>query len=592
MTMTRKIAVLRGRHDSSAVQYSPALEQACQEMLVKSVNPQRDAVLEYWSDNTDGTLQFEVTFLPWVEVGFTTADVSATNANIDRMTSYNKVKAATLVLPAKPDLSGYDGFICLVAPGDSIPNPQAGQAGQPATFPFDGGSNRDSQTSRPVCVYPIANSSHTFMCHEFGHLLGWFDDDGIAWRPGDTGYGDPFSIMSAEAFAGARPTFAGTPVANWPNAAAKNRMGPAPSRAVIHYRNPAAQRASFVKQLAVPNDAVAPVRLFAAYADNGAPRLLFVDPDVPNTYTIGRMYLEYRDVRKWDRGLDIDGNALDRRSVVVHVAAMRPAPDLGAGDAIGNRCYYRGRIVVPAEIDSDLKIAGTPFTVRVVDADVDAGWVDVKITRSDPVGFEIEVSGHDDIAGHEGPIEEKRTPCGDYLHYATWLTIARYALRPVVWGLGGATTPTGTLAAPPTVRWRVGGVDIAAGWLGGRLSGCQSPQGTFDINFSIDDAGTLHLDSTAAGQAYQMPIAATASDAASGISVSTQATFPAHGRFHGLRPKERTALLRCMQRTVAVFPPDLRSLNPPRDQPRPNWLDEKALEDLLSLAKLDRRDFR
>jgi hypothetical protein len=273
---------------------------------------------------------------------------------------------------------------------------------------------------------------------------------------------------------------------------------------------------------------------------------------------------------------------------------MRPAPDTGAGDTIGNRCFYRTRLIVPAEIDSDLKIQGTPFTVRLVDADLDEGWVDIKVTRSGPLGFEIEVTGSDDIVGAEGEVETKRTPCGDLLHYATWLMVGRYAFRPVVWGFENIGSVD--------IRWTVGGKMIPRHLSRGRLKGCQSPQGTFDVEFRRDAAMTMHLAS-APGHSYHMPVEATATETATGTSVSAKTTFDPVGSFDGLPLPDQTALLRCLQRTVAVFPPDLVDLNPPPDGPRPNWqdlathvlersapqaaqfrLERQALEDILALA--------
>jgi len=99
---------------------------------------------------------------------------------------------------------------------------------------------------------------------------------------------------------------------------------------------------------------------------------------------------------------------------------------------VGNRCYYRGQIVIPVEIDSDLQIAGTPYTVRVVDENVDEAWVDVKITLSSPLGFEIQCTGTNELGPSDGPIETSHTPCGDTLRYGTWLTVAHYVYQPIV----------------------------------------------------------------------------------------------------------------------------------------------------------------
>jgi hypothetical protein len=596
MAQTLKIGILRGRHVPAAIALTPALEQACREMLVESANPPGEAVLQYWTECTDGEITFAVTLLPWVDVTFTPADVSPNGGTgiITRNTSFNKVQAATAALSPSTDFTQFDGFICLVAPGTNVPNPAAATPGQPPSFPLDGGSSGRGQKGA-FAVYPIATSPHTFMCHEFGHVLGLFDDDGLAFGPGgSTGYGDPLDIMSALAFAGSSPMFSGTPVPNWPNANAKNQMGPAPSRAVVHYWNPAAQRPAYVTTLAVPGGATPTVRLYAAYGTVVGPHLVIIEPDVIAPNSIGRTYLEYRDIRNWDRGLATTGQVLDRRGVAAHVAALRPAPDLGAGDLIGNRCFYRGEILIPVETDSDMQVSGSPWTVRVLDADVEEGWVDLQVSRSSPSGFQIGVAATNEVAGPEGPIEETRTPCGDTLHHGTWLTVGHAVFTPVTWGLGGTGSQTGGFNAPPTVQWTVGGVAVPSYAPSGTLSGCKAPEGLFNVVYTVDAAQALRLSTTTAGDKYEMTVGCTATDTATLASVSAQATFAPHGRFTGIPLADQFALVRCLRRIVAVFPPDLGDLRLGPDQPHPNWgeliarlLDRPTLQDRLFAFERD-----
>src|SRR6185295_4215198 len=92
---------------------------------------------------------------------------------------------------SRDPLAGFNGAIVLTAPGRmTVPNPNAGQPGQPATIvsAFDGGSI--TIDGLPVSVLPVMSSDHTFMCHELGHTLGFnhtfgLDNNGTDWNPGD-----------------------------------------------------------------------------------------------------------------------------------------------------------------------------------------------------------------------------------------------------------------------------------------------------------------------------------------------------------------------------------------------------------------------
>jgi len=67
-------------------------------------------------------------------------------------------------------------------------------------------------------------------------------------------------------------------------------------------------------------------------------------------------------------------------------------------------------------------------------------------------------------------------------------------------------------------------------------------------------------------------VAAIATDAATGTTLSAQSTFDPIGRYHGLPWPDQTKLLKCLQRIVK-FPLDLADLRSAPDQPRPNWRD-------------------
>lgn len=235
-----KLAILRAYHDASVARIS---DQACIEMLMTNGN--RRAVLNYWTDNTDG-------------------------------------------------------YVVLTLPGVlTLPNPKFGQPNEPATVtaPFDGG--KTVVASKRTAVIPVMNSDHTFICHEVGHVLGFQHtygvmNNGVEWDgkpPWDQAreYGDPYDIMSSASFGTrnldttlatyvARPTFAGPPIIGWPFSGAV-KMGPAPARAHLHHWSPGAMSAASVRHLPTPAQGlVQSARLFPADASHASSRLVVIHP--------------------------------------------------------------------------------------------------------------------------------------------------------------------------------------------------------------------------------------------------------------------------------------------------------------------------
>jgi hypothetical protein len=275
-------------------------------------------------------------------------------------------------------------------------NPMAGQPGQPAkiAYSFDGGTGGGVSDGKAACVLPVMSSDHTFMVHEVGHVLGFKHtygvwNNGIEWDnqpPWDQGqvYGDPYDIMSSASF-GTRnrdstlpqyigsPAFAGPAVSGWPNPKAVN-MGPAPARAHVHLWDDKAIPAKRVRHIQTPGGNVISARIYAAGAHQGSPELIVIHPQNEDSAGRGRCYLEYRAKGGWDQGTDLGGTDLARQALVAHTLAD------AAGDGV--RCWYRGRILVPLEADTDLDVAGTSLTVRAVYADEEAGYVDVKSERA------------------------------------------------------------------------------------------------------------------------------------------------------------------------------------------------------------------
>jgi hypothetical protein len=569
MTKNVKLAILRARHDTTRAKPGDA---DC--LAVLRAHADRLTVLQYWTDVTDGYLDFtDGAMLPWVDITLTSADsvLDTSRTPIHRMiprpTEFQRACDALALLPGAPDLSQYDGFVLLLFPGTSYTNPYVGQPGfradEPAQIEFEGGTIGIGHGA--YAVFPMATSTLSFMCHEVGHLLGLEDAQGVRMGTTSTGapdygYGDPFDVMSAEVFAYAGSSFLGVVRPGWP--IAHERLGPAPSRAHLHFWDPASIPASAVRELQVPGAGVA-ARLHAAY-DGGTPRLLIIRPPSEPANGLGRCYIEYRHKRGWDSGLEHAGTTLDRRSVVVHVVLRLPSRAPTAPPV----CWYRGRVVVPAEVDSDLSIPGTPFTVRVVGSDTANGYVDVQIRSANPLGLELVTDERETTVISRGLHEQRRTPCGDTLSWGHWTTRTVTTYQPISWGLGGEGLPDfqpGVL----DVAWVVGGVALnPAGTL---AVGCNAPEGTFNIAYTIDPGTqTLHLDSQ--GVTYHMPVQVTVRDPRTGGGLTQTTTYAPRGGYTGYPPGDVEKLLRCEARLLGelrINPADF--VVPTRPRPPREW---------------------
>ncbi len=580
-----KLAILRARIDPDTPFIS---DQACIEMLMTSLS--RRAVLNYWSDNTDGYLDFAGSELfRWVDISLTAADLD-TNKVVPRDTQSTKAIEATKAATGS-DLSGFDGFVVLVHPGQlKLANPMAGQPNQPATLTFglDAGANGVGAGSS--CVLP-SSANHTFFCHEVGHVLG-FDhsygvwNNGIDWDrqpPYDQGqvYGDPYDIMSSASF-GTRnldptlskytsnPTFAGPSPAGWPTQP-QITMGCAPARAHVHQFDQLAMPSSAVQHLPVPGGGVPrSLRLYTASgAHRGSPRLIAIHPSNEDAEGRGRCYIEYRDLAGWDAGLDATGADLGRRAVVVHTLADT-ATD-------GVQCWYRGRILVPVEQDSDLAVTATPLIVRVTDASVDDGYVELDISTSIARGIEIREWGRDDvIAGID--TNQMGTPCGDTITYGTWITQTTRTYRPTTFGYGGEGAPD---AKPPRLSWHVGthGITVYTSSID-----VETATGTFTIEVQFDaNTNELTLISRG-GEKYSVELECEAWES-DGVSNWTfvKTKFEPLGYFTGFKPGDLWKLDHCMERYAISARLSRRDLLiPPGPDPY-----REAWKDRINLARVE-----
>lgn len=561
-----KLAILRARHDVTI----PTIgDRACIEMLMTS--PTRQAVLDYWIDNTDQYLDFVGSeLMPWVDIAITKEDIGGAG-NISREAQARKAYEATTALSNR-DLSGFDGFIVIIFPGQAVTlsNPQAGQVGQPPTVTVDFDRGSIPFHGKTVCVLPVMISDHSFMCHEVGHVLGFDDTYGVLNNEGRV-YGDPYDIMSYATFGTLSPSptnpgwisspqFPGESVMGWP-VGPKIIMGPAPALANVHQWNPSALSPKTVKHLRMPGGSQKhSVRLYSASAGEGSPRLVVAHPDKEDVQGRGICYVEYRDKRGWDAGLEVTGNDLARRAVVVHSLADT------ANDGV--RCWFRGRILVPVEVDSDLVVTGTPLVVRVTEENVQDGHVTIEISTGKERGIDVHFKRRDEVVDSRDTYETK-TPCGDTIIHGTWITKSTHSYYPVVYGLGGEGVP---FEAPPVLTWLVGGMKVT-GHSG--VVAVTAPNGEFSLRYSLNPVTQELTLRSRDGERYSVDIVLTATEA-DGAMVTTHSTsFAPQGYYSGFRRGDLTRLNNCMERyliEVKLRPRDLLIPSGPHPYREP-WKD-------------------
>lgn len=578
-----KLAILRARHDTSLPFIS---EQACISMLMN--NATNHSLLNYWSFNTYGHLDFLGSALfPWVDVNIMASDVS-------RGTQVKRAYDATKAI-ANNNVDDFDAYFVITYPGRmTIPNPKAGQPGEPdkIVLDFDGGAGPVAN-GKPACAIPVMTADHTFMCHELGHVLNFKHtygvlNNGIDWDrkpPFDEGqvYGDPYDIMSSATF-GTRnldpkktkysgsPIFAGPSHPGWP-IQPKINMGPAPARAHLHLLEPAAIPASRIRTIQTPGGgSTQHFRLFAA-SSKGSPHLIIVKAINEDLQGRNRCYIEYRDNKGWDAGLDTFGKDLARRAVVVHTLSDTPTD--------GVSCWYRGRIIVPVEIDSDLQVIGTPLVVRVTGNDVDAGYVDVEISTMSVRGLDLNITTNHEVITMIDT-HEMTTPCGDRVMYGSIVTLSVYSYLPIAYGYGGEGAPD---AAQPKVTWKVGNTII----VGSDASlNVMTSDGEFTVQYIVHPVTQELTLVSRGGERYRAAVEVTITEPNGNNPTTVAAIFDPIGWYNGYRPEDSAKLARCLNkylRYVKLRPRDI--LIPPGPDPyRQQWRDRINQARLQEVVRL------
>lgn len=385
--------------------------------------------------------------------------------------------------------------------------------------------------------------SHTFACHEFGHIVGLNHTCGIPNTGGDWSingindytpwYGDPYDVMSAMRFADSNPTTtlpASSAVPNFPGAP---NAGPMLSRAMLHHTAPAGIRGDQVHHV-YDGGTVETVLLKSVGSSDGT-TLLAWHPVNEDARGRGRVYVEYRQpfadipASRWDGGLAASGEARDRCGVIVHVAKDVPGTEYTA-------VWYSGRIV-PQSADEDV-VVDTGRDLVTVSLLTDAGDhplsprdVRVRVEAATSRSYVLlEESAHDEVTVTElvgrpipgfefmGPFPRERRE-----------VVRTVAYTPGVYGLGGPSPydkPTGI-----HVRWYVGKYMLnASSGVAERV-----PDGGGDpvrLDYSIDpDSSVLTMSNADVADAFAINVQCLAVDGPTEVWADT--TFEVEGTTEG-----------------------------------------------------------
>jgi hypothetical protein len=353
-----KLGVLRARHQPGL----PLIDdQPCAELVFTG----RHSILRYWSDVTNGYLDFtDGAILPWVDITYTPPAADGTGGD-------GRVELMAKAFEASQRLTGdsldrYDGFIVFIYPGQLVQvHPGSGLSGPPYTFVnLDGGADHVGGHGRLGACLTVIPSTFVFFCHEVGHVLGFHHtfgllNNGIEYDPGppfasSPNYGDPYDIMSSDSFGSfnadptlpkwfGSPRFQGPVPAGWPGQGAAT-MGCPPALAHVHLWDAKAFAPQALQAMTWPTSGqVLRARIGAAWTTTPHPQLLILEPDPPHPDGQFRCYVEYRIDQGWDAGLVRHGPNLSRTGVVATRSTRRwmtgPHASL-AGTAAMSPCLW------------------------------------------------------------------------------------------------------------------------------------------------------------------------------------------------------------------------------------------------------------
>lgn len=510
------------------------------------------SVLEYWNAATDGHYDWaDKTLFPWVVIDVPSACILQPNHFNCRGAVAQAAYNATV--SAGHDLSAFDGFVVFSVPGRN------------------GSMNLDAGTLGNTVVFP-AFETLSWLCHEVGHILGFAHGFGIL-RNGDPEYGDPYDVMSYNRF-GTAPTFdPGKKMAQLP--AVYDQLGPLPPWAQVRLWEPWAstKRAQVIAETS--NGWAGTYVLNRRGAGTGIEVLVLRPPSVLGGLlpglgldALGTIYVEYRSALGWDQGLETSGNSASRRAVVVHERQLSP-------DQSRPATWYRGRVVVPVELDSDVNIETHALSVRVVETAPDTSWVRVQLEPS-LKGVGITATYEDNVVVLDSEPREGHTGCesGTWLwETREWTSVNTYRAS-----RRGFDEDTGGLEPPPELFWSVGGQRVPGGNQG-TLSLTLAGR-TVLIPWTLDAQGTtLTLTSRPADGAYEVAVVATVDERSATTNqiirttASKPALFAARGIEEGFEGAFARAAAECIVSQINVWWPLLK-LTVPEPPEWWKWLTE------------------
>ncbi|EJL31587.1 hypothetical protein PMI01_02749 [Caulobacter sp. AP07] len=554
----------------------------------------RRGLLDYWTHNTNGYLDLVGSeMFPVVNITLGAADRDRDSHGafvnrIGRLALAHKAIDATKAFAGR-DLAEFGGFYIHVFPGTPLVLPDPSSPSGQLSIALDLGSGMID--GRRFCAIPDQMTGHLLMAHELGHVVGFPDSfgilsSGIDWN--NTGatshlYGDPYDIMSASTFAtlnnpaggvfyAGDPTFSGPVPADW-RPGGTSAMGPALTQASLHKIYPNAIPPGVIRYVSLPLAGPVTARLYASQSRGGAKRLIIVRPQNEDVSGRGRCYIEFRDSIAWDQGLKTSGGNLSRRGVTAHVLADEPG--------VGVRAFYRGRVLVPVETDSDLRVAFTTLTVRVLRTDLHLGYVDIELSQSANRGVSIEAASRVERVAPIGPQIERFTPCGDTIHYGAWRTRTITSYEGLAFGFGGTGGP---LDPPVTFHWTVGGqpldpaktrVDIAVGG------------SVHKVSYALTPSANRLLLTSAPGDHVEAPVRLTVTDQSD--SATAEASFTAQGVASGYSPHDIGVLGACEAKLRLRLRWNLGDFTIPGNgdlfpEPPPEFADRSVLETEIAAA--------